>query len=782
MISRFISKLRKLRRKLSRSEVAARLLRLPRVEAAAAEPGLILIQVDGLSRNEFERALAARRLPFLAHLLRRKDYRILSFYSGIPSTTPAVQGELFYGVRTAVPSFQFRDRHTGEISSFLDAATAARVEDNLKTMGAGLLEGGTAYSDIYTGGAKECSFCFSRLGFSDVIRRANPVAIAGIIISHLFIVVRMITLFVIELFLAVTDCVRGLIAHQDLPRELLFIPKRLAVTILLREAVSLGVRIDIARGMPIIHCNLLGYDEQSHRRGPSSRFAHWTLKGIDATIRGIWRSAARADTRHYDVWIYSDHGQEMVIPYHVEHGRHIEDAVEKIMVEHGLNGERTYVVTERDGARRAALLGGKRLQWLFRWPKPRQRSSRVAVAGMGPIGHIYVTRSLTREKKESVARDIVTHAQVPMVAVKDGADRARVWTARGEFALPEDAQQIMGGRHPFPAEFTEDLLNLIHHPNAGAFILFGWRNSGSPITFPIEGGSHAGPGFQETHGFALLPNDAKISIREGRYIRPLDLRAAAMSFTGRCELPVTAVVTVQKRVRIMTYNVHSCIGLDGRHAPERIARVIARCEPDIVALQECEAGRARSSLVHQAQRISELLEMKFHFHAAFRIANEQYGIAMLSRLPTRLVKAGGLPGIAGREPRGAMWVEVECHDRKIQFFNTHLGLRPGERMLQVEALMGEAWIAAALRQGPVVLCGDINALPKSRVAERIRRVLRDTQMAEPHLHRPATWMHLTTYDYIFVTPDLAVRRARVPHSHLAGVASDHLPVVVDLEI
>ena len=82
--------------------------------------------------------------------------------------------------------------------------------------------------------------------------------------------------------------------------------------------------------MPIIHLNFLGYDEQAHRRGPSSRFAHWTLKGIDDAVKRIWIAAHRSNRRDYDVWIFSDHGQADTKPYPVEMGETVDQAIERI--------------------------------------------------------------------------------------------------------------------------------------------------------------------------------------------------------------------------------------------------------------------------------------------------------------------------------------------------------------------------------------------------------------------------------------------------------------------
>jgi len=68
------------------------------------------MQIDGLSRAQFERALAANRMPFLKRLIQRERYEVHTFYPGMPSTTPAVQAELYYGVKSAVPAFSFFDR------------------------------------------------------------------------------------------------------------------------------------------------------------------------------------------------------------------------------------------------------------------------------------------------------------------------------------------------------------------------------------------------------------------------------------------------------------------------------------------------------------------------------------------------------------------------------------------------------------------------------------------------------------------------------------------------
>src|SRR5579872_2470846 len=115
-------------------------------------------------------------------------------------------------------------------------------------------------------------------------------------------------------------------------------------------------------------------------------------------------------------------------------------------------------------------------------------------------------------------------------------------------------------------------------------------------------------------------------------------------------------------MRILTYNVHRCVGTDRRLDVARVAEVIAAAAPDIVALQEVDVGRARTGGVDQAHRIAQRLKMASRFHPALKVEEELYGDAILTALPERLIKAGPLPGyprIPQLEPRGALWVAID---------------------------------------------------------------------------------------------------------------------------
>jgi endonuclease/exonuclease/phosphatase family metal-dependent hydrolase len=729
-------------------------------------------------------------MPFLRRLIRRERAVLHTLYSGQPSTTPAVQGELFYGRKTAVPAFGFRDSQSGKIVRMFDAEVALPVESQLAQQGEPLLAGGSAYCNIYSGGADDANFCAATTGWGEVWRKLNPLALAGLLIAHFGSIVRVSALMVLELFIAFGDFLAGKFPRGQWWIELKYIPSRIVVSILLRELVTIGATVDVTRGLPVVQLNFLGYDEQSHRRNPTSAFAHWSLKGIDDSIRRVWLAARRSHRRDYDVWVYSDHGQEATRNYLAENGRTIDEAVNAVFGE--AVGKSHRKRHRQQQSQRAQWLGGKLLQQLLRLTqtRPEEPDSTLAeVAAMGPLGHIYPREKLDSRRREELAQALVHEARVPLVLCADGDGKARAWTAEGTFSWPDEAARVLGEDHPFLNEVAEDLAAVCHHPNAGWLVISGFRRSGSMLTFALENGAHAGPGREETGAFALLPPDAPLPILDNRALRPLDLRNAALHVLGRGPHPATMRVrrarAVPKTVRIMTYNVHSCVGTDGKLSPARIARVIADCDPDIVALQELDVRRLRTGEIDQAHIIANLLEMEFHFHPALRVEEEQYGDAVFSRFPLKLVQAGKLPGPAHLEPRGALWASIDVEGRELQLLNTHLGLSAPERMLQIETLLGPDWLGHADCRPPAVLCGDFNALPNSRVYRKLCGRLHDAQVCL-NGHRPQRTF-LSRYpvgriDYVFYHGELEVVGIEVPRTDLIRKASDHLPLIVEVKL
>ena len=237
--------------------------------------------------------------------------------------------------------------------------------------------------------------------------------------------------------------------------------------------------------------------------------------------------------------------------------------------------------------------------------------------------------------------------------------------------------------------------------------------------------------------------------------------------------------------RILTYNVHRCLGTDGKLSPARIAAVIDSCRPDIVALQELDVRRLRSGGVDQAHEIARELGMRHvHFHPALRVMEEEYGDAILTTRPSRVIKADALPGLATlipHEPRGAIWISVEVDGGEVQIINTHLGLRRAERQAQVETLLGPEWLGHKNCREPVILIGDFNSVPRSLPYQKLAGRLRDARTGISR-GRQATFpsrFPVLCLDHVFVGGPLRLVRAETIRTPLARIASDHLPLLVE---
>jgi endonuclease/exonuclease/phosphatase family metal-dependent hydrolase len=807
---------KKLRRKISRSEWAVRLLGLPRTSEKPTKHGLVLIQIDGLSEKQLHSAISAGKMPFVKSLLEKQKYVSHTMYSGLPSSTPAVQGELFYGQRTIVPAFGFRDHRTGHLVRMFANDIAQEVESELIDAGEGLLKGGSSYCNIYGGGASDVHFCATSFGWSEFFSTVNPFKILMVLVLNIFMFVRVAWLMIVELFLATYDFIRGIAHGRSFWQELIMIPARVIVCVLLRELVTVGTCVDTVRGQPIIHLNLLGYDEQAHRRGPDSAFAHWTLRGIDHCIRRIWKSAINSDRREYDIWIFSDHGQEKTKPYQLQFGKSIQQTVAEIVDQRF--PETASAEKQKSGRvpTRANWLG---IGWLVSMLFGEQdadiqaRSGNVQTVTSGPVGFVYLLNKDARQFGPHFASRLVSEFNVPMIVMAkekkpesglNGSGRvnangqlnsktAIAYTSHGEYLLPRDNVAVFGADHPFLEEITTDMIQLAHHVDSGDMILLGWcaqklhtRHQAVSTSFVLQNGAHAGPGPDETGAFALLPADIGFADLNRQYLRPDDLRQAALRFLNRdkpTHRPIFRQLGISEHISVLSYNVHACVGMDGKLSPERIARVIGQAGANIICLQELDVFRKRSGNLDQAHQIAEYLEMQFQFHPAWHVGEERFGNAVLTRFPMKVVRADGLHHHkADRTRRSALWVEISINDHtNLQVINTHLSIYPKERVFQAKQLM-ELWVQPASERGPVILCGDFNAVPNSKTCKSFRGSLSDVESFDknPTVSTYFSPFPVARLDHVFVSDSLSVKRVHVHRTRLASIASDHLPLSAEI--
>jgi len=238
----------------------------------------------------------------------------------------------------------------------------------------------------------------------------------------------------------------------------------------------------------------------------------------------------------------------------------------------------------------------------------------------------------------------------------------------------------------------------------------------------------------------------------------------------------------------MTYNVHRCVGAGGRESIDDITSVCREVNADVIALQELDAPETdHEEGAHHARDLAAHLGMTLLFCRTFRRGVGYYGHALLSRHEIQLVKVTTFPSPnTDAEPRGAIWARATfAPGRTLDIISTHLGVHRNERSIQSAELVGPNWLGSPEMRRPCILCGDLNAVPNATTYRRFAGVLRDAQRVLPrHRARPTfpARLPLLRLDHVFVSEDVKVRGVVVPKSEHSRRASDHLPLVVDLEL
>ncbi len=253
-----------------------------------------------------------------------------------------------------------------------------------------------------------------------------------------------------------------------------------------------------------------------------------------------------------------------------------------------------------------------------------------------------------------------------------------------------------------------------------------------------------------------------------------------------------------QKIRVMTYNIHKCLGRDKQHRPDRIVAVIKEYQPDICVLQEVDVGYKIPGGIHQPEYLDRELSMTSHFQPAIVDGDTLYGNMVFSRFDFKLVGHQTLPDTpvhkriklyerilsSTYEPRGAIWLEADVNGQTVHIFATHLGLSRAERMAQLKTIMSTDWMGAErVINAPTLFLGDLNDTPGSLLHRKLSERLFDSQMlCDGHRRRKTfmSWWPLRCLDHIFVSRHWHVHAVDVPRTGLTRQASDHLPVIADL--
>jgi endonuclease/exonuclease/phosphatase family metal-dependent hydrolase len=256
------------------------------------------------------------------------------------------------------------------------------------------------------------------------------------------------------------------------------------------------------------------------------------------------------------------------------------------------------------------------------------------------------------------------------------------------------------------------------------------------------------------------------------------LGATTLLVAGGCQ--TTRDTKLPETFRVMTYNIHHGEGLDGIEDLQRIAAVIQREHADIVALQEVDKGVLRTERRDLPAELAVLTGMTCVFSNNFHYQGGEYGNAVLTRFPVLNATNSHYQMLRTNEQRGIQQLTLEVHGRALVVMNTHVDPRRDD----AERLLNAQEIRALVAQNggtPLVLCGDFNDTPGSRVYQQLGTMFDD---AWEVAGQGQGWTYSADQprkriDYVWLSKngDLRPIKAYIPTSD----ASDHLPLVVLLQ-
>lgn len=228
-------------------------------------------------------------------------------------------------------------------------------------------------------------------------------------------------------------------------------------------------------------------------------------------------------------------------------------------------------------------------------------------------------------------------------------------------------------------------------------------------------------------------------------------------------------------VRAVTYNIHGCVGTDGRYDPGRVATVLDQLDADLIGLQEVDTRHPYREGQHQFDFLRRVTRMHAVAGPNIREERGEFGNALLTRWPIESVRRSDLTH-SRREPRGALDVTVKTPHGPLRAVVTHLGLRASERRRQIIRLIDAL---GAIGAEPTVLLGDFNDWWPG--AGRQLRALTAHFAARCAVRSYPSFAPFLALDRVYAHPLPAIATAKAYANALARVASDHLPVVAELQ-
>lgn len=500
----------------------------------SATPGLILIEIDGLSAPALVHAVREGYMPTLKQWMESGSHTLKEWDCGLPSQTSSSQAGILHGNNFDIPAFRWYDKDRGELVVSSHPADAMRIEEGVSD-GQGLLnENGVSIGNLFSGDAPRWVATLSTYYRERRVQQTSPIFFNYFINPYNFTraVVLMMWEVLVELWEGWRQRMKDVRPRVSRGGSFPFI--RAGSTVGTRELNTYLLMMEIFSGVSVAYTTFVGYDVVAHHAGPFRTDALRILRDIDKRIRALHR-AARDAARPYHFVILSDHGQSHGTPFSTLYGSSLEEVVRSLVGDrnvHASIGE-----TEGRGWGHISVLLSEAIQYeraagraARRFLRGRTRHGYVEVGGTaseetpheanvvvcasGNLGLIYFPGTAGRVSFEWIAADqphliegLVEHPGIDFVMAHSDEHGAIVMGKNGIRYLDENRVQGIDPIGHLGEHAVEHLRRLDSFPHCGDLVLNGRCDpaTGDVVAFEDLVGSHGGLGGPQTKAFLLYP-------------------------------------------------------------------------------------------------------------------------------------------------------------------------------------------------------------------------------------------------------------------------------------
>jgi hypothetical protein len=462
------------------------------------EPGLLIVQLDGVAEPVLRWAVRAGNLPILGHWLRSGSHTMRGWHTGLPSTTPAAQAGILHGASRQIPGFRWYEKDPGRLMVANRPRDAAVIEPRLSD-GRGLLrDGGVSIGNVFSGDAAINLLTVSHAALPGRSARGWAAFMASPYGFTRAIVLGVGEVFT-ELHQARLQRRRNLVPRVS--RSGAFLALRPASMLLRDVNVSLMAE-QMARGAPVIYCDLVDYDEVAHHAGPARPESMRQLESLDRMLGVLERLAPEA-ARRYRLVVLSDHGQSQGSTFRQRWGKTLNEVVDTFSAPDLADAPRT--PAESEATREPDF--------------PVQPVAPLLVVASGNLALVYLTRF--RHRLDRTQIDSCYPKLIPGLAAHPGIGLVIVADRDGPVAVGRDgAHHLHDGRvegiDPLIAYGRWAAADLVrHHESAhvGDLVLI---SALDPVTQEVAAfeelvGSHGGLGGWQTEALLVHPADLPVT-------------------------------------------------------------------------------------------------------------------------------------------------------------------------------------------------------------------------------------------------------------------------------